>query len=720
MSKSRQKIQTKLILSTSLLTGAGLILISGFILTQSIKVYKEETFRSVQNQANAQAYAFQDKINPIAVKLKTLVNLPYAPILNPRENNREIYYDYIRAHFKDGDDFAFNQWIAVIPGYIDAYEMKDDKNDLENYAAYTLRVWNGIETPLVGQGYDPFEYDSWWNIPYNSRKMVITEPYFWDYKGDIGNIFITSICAPVVYDGKSIGVGGYDMNLSYFQDKVAEIHPYEGSFAILYTTGGTIVGYEEEALGKALTEYFPVFEGKDLRSGGFFEHEGYWYISAPMKMRMVDDPWMLTIAVPEEEIMVPFRRMVVLVSAILIITLLSMVILIYIFARSISKPIEKIAASFEEIAAGDADLTKRLDIKSEDEMGIVADKFNAFVDKLRMLVGDSLEAVEETLEIEKSLAGNTDNTNGSIREIDTNIRYLRDQLDKLNRNLNESVSATEQISSNVESFDGQIINQSAMVEESTSAITEMITSLGNVESITKSKKVSVGQLVEMMRDGKMQLEQTKTGFAELVGKVGSISEMASVIQSIASQTNLLSMNAAIEAAHAGESGRGFAVVAEEIRKLADSSGNSSSHIARLVDDIEAGIKQSDGNVQEVDAAFGRISSEIQSTTDAFNEIEYSISELNLGGNQILKSSNEINNATVSIRDGSVEIRNGINSLMQAAENLKSVAEDVSREIEKIASESGDIQDSMGAIVDLNENLNSVINVLKRHFGHFVI
>ncbi len=393
-------------------------------------------------------------------------------------------------------------------------------------------------------------------------------------------------------------------------------------------------------------------------------------------------------------------------------------VLLALILRRFINPLKSIAESITAIASGDADLTAQIDVSSKDEIGTVASRFNDFVGKLRLLVQETQGAVQTTVELQNSLQESTVTTSSSISGISSDIQEMEQQLQVLNENIHSSVTATEEITSNINSFDSQIESQAQMVEESTSAINEMMSSLNSVDGITKNKRSSIEKLQVQMTEGKDLLEHMRTDFSGVVTKIGSINELANIISSIASQTNLLSMNAAIEAAHAGESGKGFAVVAEEIRKLADSTSISSTNIAKVVGDIASGIQNTNENVISIDDAFTKISQEIESTVGAFKEIEYSISELNTGGSQIMNASQEINNVTAVIRDGSIEIKSGVQTMMENSSSVKAVSTSVSEKVASITDKSSGITSAIEGVVTTTEKLSEIVELLNTEFGKF--
>lgn len=388
------------------------------------------------------------------------------------------------------------------------------------------------------------------------------------------------------------------------------------------------------------------------------------------------------------------------------------------YMRLMVNPMLRLGRRLEVLSRADADLTLKIQQGSNDEIGKVALNFNTFVEKLRYLMVEVKTVIERTSDIRSNIASNTEETTSAIEQINANLKSIDEQLALLDQEISDNATAIEQITQNISSMDEQIINQSAMVEESTSAITQMMASLNNVNNVAQTKRKTTQELAAVASEGKDIIEETSANFKMVVQQIDQIQEMASAINDIASQTNLLSMNAAIEAAHAGESGRGFAVVAEEIRKLAESAGQSSQTISQLIADITQSVQDTDEHVERTTVAFERISGEVNQTVEAFTEIEHSVAELNIGGQQILESSQQINEVTVNIKNGSTEITSGTEAMLASAGKIRDISGRVSTGMNESSSGAGEIVESMQMMVKLSHELSTIVDQLTENFSRF--
>jgi methyl-accepting chemotaxis protein len=400
--------------------------------------------------------------------------------------------------------------------------------------------------------------------------------------------------------------------------------------------------------------------------------------------------------------------------------LLAGLFLMLFFLRLIFGRLRDINVILREISAGEGDLTKRIAIKKHDEIGELAAHFNLTLDKIKDLIAAIKIQTANLSGVGNDLALRMEETAGAVTKITTNIQNIKTRMISQSASVTETSATMEQVTANIDKLNTTVEEQSASVSQSSSAIEEMLANIQSVTSTLIKNAKNVEELTASAEQGRTGLGEVSQEIGEIAKESAGILEINSVMQNIASQTNLLSMNAAIEAAHAGEAGRGFAVVAGEIRKLAEDSGTQSKTISAVLKKIKAEIDRISVSTNTALEKFAVIDNGIKTVSGQEFHIRNAMEEQGLGSQQILEAVERLNEITQRVKQNSLEMLTGSREIIKESRRLENVTQEISGGINEMAGDAGLINTAIGGINGISNSNRTYITALAAEVSKFKI
>lgn len=400
-----------------------------------------------------------------------------------------------------------------------------------------------------------------------------------------------------------------------------------------------------------------------------------------------------------------------LVSSV-IITILFSQFLIRSLLGNLSRGIQ-FAAS---IASGD--LSTEMEIGKDPELGALIQALNQMSRRLSELIVSLQEKMGTLSTVGLQLKENMDNTAASVNEILRNVEKIQQGVESQSAGVTETSTAMEQILHNLQSLTRMIQQQSVAVTQSSAAIEEMVSNIRSVTANIERMGTDFSGLVNAAKTGKEKLTVVNNQIQEISKQSSKLLETNAVIATISAQTNLLSMNAAIEAAHAGQYGAGFAVVADEIRKLAELSAirakGTKQDLRAVIDVISTVV----GSSTEAAVSFDQISKKIIDLSNLIYQIKNSMVEQSSGSQEILSALTNINDITSQVKEASGEMEKGSSAVLKEVEDLIRQTELVRTSVEQIAQGAGTIQEAVSAVQELSNRTSDLIQEVHKETGVF--
>ena len=388
--------------------------------------------------------------------------------------------------------------------------------------------------------------------------------------------------------------------------------------------------------------------------------------------------------------------MIVVVVTMLIFFLFIMALAISL-KRNCNATYNSVIDELHKLSSERKDLTRRISVCSVDELGTMAGMVNTFSGYLNSGIRDIKDGQRNLSEVGKRLEKNASDMANSIAKIAVAAEQVLAKTNGQKESVHTSSAAVHQIAQNINSLEESLTTQTSSMSQASSAVEEMVGNISSIGSVTAKMAAQFKTVGEAAGEGSRIQKESGDRIMGIVGQSESLQEANRIIATIAAQTNLLAMNAAIEAAHAGEAGRGFSVVADEIRKLAENSSKESQKINAELKQIVLSINQIVKDSEASGSAFAEVAKRIDETDKLVNEVDNAIREQKTGAGQVIDSLRMMNDINAKVRDGSREMTQGNEAMLKEISALQESATEISSSMEEIS----------GSIRNLNSGAQEV-------------
>ena len=558
-------------------------------------------------------------------------------------------------------------------------------------------------------------------------KYVITEPAL----SSVERKYLFIVAIPVRdLQGKIVGVINATILGDALSNLISDIIVGETGTAYLVSASGTVLGNRRpEILYKSMyseiigsdTNAYAQFLKQALTSHkssvNVSEIKGVKYISAVASMRYAD--WTLLLTAPVSEFMA--ENVTNLIKTFVIIALCQLIIAIalgVLIARNITRPINHVIDALKNIAQGEGDLTIELPASGKDETSVLSSYFNQTILKLK----NSIQKVGADSREMKSVGSDLESNMMSVSEVVSNITAGIEDLKKRFVEQEESVSGTaaaiEHIIKTLRGLDESIGQQAAMITESSTSFDKMTHSIDTVGENVVETREAIRNLSAATNDGRETLAKANEVSQRISDASGDLIEAGAVIENIASQTNLLAMNAAIEAAHAGEAGKGFAVVASEIRKLAEESSAQGKKISITLKNLSAEIKALADSASGAVEKFNIISGYSKGLSSSIEGVVQAMDEQEENGKIIWGIINDVTGVTNEVKSGSGDMLADGEKVVSATKRLDDLTRILRENIENIASQTELINEAAQESLEIAVKNKQSIDGLVLEVGKF--
>ena len=562
-------------------------------------------------------------------------------------------------------------------------------------------------------------------------KAFITEPLLSSIMNDMQIV----VAVPVYDDNNTvIGVLNAGIPARLLSDEIDDIVVGKtGACYILGITGTTIAfknfeevkqqrnmieeGKKNEALASlsAFMEHALAIEESEV---GYYEYNGVENIASYATIKSTG--WTVIIKAPVEEFTKSIDNLRWSIRIFGLIILAIVLAAVYVVALAIISPIQKTVAALKNIAQGDGDLTVRLPVTGNDEITDLSEYFNQTIEKIGASVKTAGENASAMEVVGDELASNMTETASAIHQISSNIEGVKQQALTQAASVTETAATIEEIVRTINQLNISIETQASSVAESSAAIEQMVANLASIGQTLEKTDSAIKTLAGATADGKETVVNANSVTQKIAEESGGLLEASNVIQHIASQTNLLAMNAAIEAAHAGEAGKGFAVVADEIRKLAEDSAAQGKKITATLKILSGEIESLSSSSKTAEEKFNIIFGLAEQVKNMSTRLTDAMHEQENGSKEVLIAIKSINSVTLEVKAGSEEMLKGGEGVAEEMRRLDNLTRIITDSMNEMAAGAIQINKAVQEVNEITQKNRQSIRNLAAEVGKFKV
>jgi methyl-accepting chemotaxis protein len=652
--------------------------------------------------------------------------------LSRRELAQKMEAEYHTAFAREADLLGGGAFYEPNAFYPDVY-------DFHCFVSKDLSVQGVLSENEVRWAGDTWKWDvdtydeGWYQValPKDWNRAIPRETrYHWSelYVDTSVDVLMVSVCIPMYSPEKYIiGVATVDVSLSTLQKIVSSFRPptpsaqiagfsviNNATFAISGSDNYDIVPYPAGSWLTHLSELKPgqtldttiKIDGNDHTLHAFVHNSGIG----------------VGILIPDAEKYAAINAVqnanYVTVIAIVLSMVMIIVFVVFALSRWIVRPVKQTSLVLGTFAKGD--LTQVINARGNDEFAKMVHTIEAAQKGIKGLIIAISEKASVLSGVGYKLQDTMTEFFGIIKQITSNIQNIKGRVINQSSSVTETNATMENVSANNNKLNGLVEKQSSNISYASSAIEQMIANIKSVTGTLVNNAGNVQTLKESSEVGRTGLSDVAADIQEIARESEGLLEINAVMENIASQTNLLSMNAAIEAAHAGEAGKGFAVVADEIRKLAGRSSEQSKTIGAVLKKIKGPIDKITRSTENVLNKFEAIDLSVKPVSEQEENIRNAMEEQGIGSKQILDGIGNVNDITRQVNSGSQEMLTGSMEVIKESRNLEKATQEITSGMNEMSSGAEQINTAIDQVNGICRQNRENIDLLMREVSRFKI